>query len=262
QERRAADPLMHLELWGNPLIRNANVATLTMGVMMIGIITFLPTFVQGVLGRSAVVAGFTLSVMTVGWPLSSFAAGHLLVSQGVRRIVRVGAVAALAGTVCIAALASRGPVGMGVGSFVLGVGLGLLSTTFVVAIQTSVPWHQRGVATASNMLMRILGNALGAALFGGVLNWQMGRYLARNGLAGRVSVDSIQDLMSTATPHAAALGADVLAVLRAGLSESLHAVFWGIVLLAGVTLYAALRVPEMRLAADDAALEGIHEHMG
>ncbi|HET6762500.1 MAG TPA: MFS transporter, partial [Longimicrobiaceae bacterium] len=52
QERRAADPLMHLELWANPLIRNANVAALTSGVLMIGIITFLPTYVQGVLGGS------------------------------------------------------------------------------------------------------------------------------------------------------------------------------------------------------------------
>ncbi|MDB4949239.1 MAG: transporter [Gemmatimonadetes bacterium] len=257
QERRAPDPLMHMELWADPLIRNANVATLALGIMMIGIITFLPTFVQGVLGRSALVAGFTLSVMTVGWPLSAFAAGHLIVSLGVRRIVRVGGVTALVGTVAIAALSARGPVGAGVGSFVLGVGLGLLSTTFVVAIQTSVPWHQRGVATASNMLMRILGNALGAALFGGVLNFQMSRYLARTGLSGRVSLDSIQDLMGAAAPRNGTLSADVLATLRTGLSESLHVVFWGIALLAVGTLAAAWRVPEMERGTE--ALEGIHE---
>lgn len=38
------------------------------------------------------------------------------------------------------------------GAFLLGVGLGLLNTTFIVAIQSSVPWQQRGVATrAMNM---------------------------------------------------------------------------------------------------------------
>jgi MFS family permease len=245
QERRAADPLMHLELWARPLIRNANLATLTTGVMMIGIITFLPTYVQGVLRGSAVLAGFTLSAMTLGWPIASFAAGNLIASRGVRGLVRAGAVAALAGPLVVALLASTGPLAAGVGSFVLGVGMGFLGTTFVVAIQTSVEWNQRGVATATNMLMRILGNALGAALFGGVLNWRMSRYLRRSGLEGQVSIDSIQELMGDAAPRAGRLGAPVLEALRAGLAESLHLVFWGIVLLGIVTLVIAWSVPEM-----------------
>jgi EmrB/QacA subfamily drug resistance transporter len=245
QERRAPDPLMHLELWGNALIRNANVATLTSGIMMIGIITFLPTYVQGVLGGSALLAGFTLSVMTVGWPLSAFVAGNLIVSRGVRRMVRLGAASSLLGTLLIALLSARGALGAGAGSFLVGVGLGLLNTTFIVAIQTSVPWTQRGVATASNMLMRILGNALGAALFGGLLNFQMSRYLAREGLQDRVSLDSIQDLMGEAAPRAA-LPPEVLALLRDGLEGSLGVVFWAIVLFAAVTLAAAWRVPELR----------------
>ncbi|HSU14727.1 MDR family MFS transporter [Longimicrobium sp.] len=251
QERRAPDPLMHMELWAMPLIRYANLATLTAGIMMIGIITFLPTFVQGVLGGSALLAGFTLSVMTLGWPLASFAAGHLIVRAGVRRLARLGGAATLAGTLAIALLAAHGSLGAGAGSFVLGVGLGLLGTTFVVAIQTSVPWSQRGVATASNMLMRILGNALGAALFGGVLNWGMSRWLARTGLRGRVSLDSIQELMGQAAPRAAApLPAAVTATLRAGLSHSLQLVFWGIMGMAVITLAAAFRVPEMERIDD------------
>ncbi|HYH78154.1 MAG TPA: MDR family MFS transporter [Longimicrobium sp.] len=256
QERRAPDPLMHVELWADPLIRYANVATLTSGIMMIGVITFLPTFVQGVLGGSALLAGFTLSMMIVGWPLASFIAGQLILRAGVRRLARAGGVAGLAGALLIALLAGRGALGAGAGSFVLGVGLGLLSTTFVVAIQTSVPWKQRGVATASNMLMRIVGAALGAAMFGGVLNWRMARYLERNGLEGRVSLESIQELMGEAAPRAATLSADVLALLRGGLAESLHLVFWAIVATAVVTLFAAFRVPEMEREPDPDAAAG------
>ncbi|HEX8244508.1 MAG TPA: MDR family MFS transporter [Longimicrobium sp.] len=252
QERRAPDPLMHMELWADPLIRYANAATLTSGIMMIGVITFLPTFVQGVLGGSALLAGFTLSVMTVGWPIASFVAGNLIVRSGVRRLARAGGAAALAGTLLIALLAPHGSLGAGVGSFVLGVGLGLLGTTFVVAIQTSVPWHQRGVATASNMLMRILGSALGAALFGGVLNYGMARWLARPGLHGRVSLDSIQDLMGRETPNAVHLSEAQMALVRLGLSHSLQVVFWGIVVMAVVTFTAALRVPELERGDEDA----------
>jgi EmrB/QacA subfamily drug resistance transporter len=245
QERRAADPLMHLELWASPLIRNANLATLTSGVMMIGIISFLPTYVQGVLGGSAVLAGFTLSAMTLGWPIASYAAGTQIASRGVRGMVRLGALAVLAGSLVVALLAERGPLAAGLGSFMMGVGMGFLGTSFVVAIQTSVGWRQRGVATATNMLMRLLGSALGAAFFGGIINWQMGRYLRRSGLEGRVSIDSIQALMGDAAARGERLGAPVLAALRTGLSQSLHLVFWGIVLMGVVTLAIAFRVPEM-----------------
>ncbi|HEX8393516.1 MAG TPA: MDR family MFS transporter [Longimicrobium sp.] len=245
QERRAADPLMHMELWNSALFRNANLATLWSGIMMIGLITFLPTFVQGVLGGSALVAGFALSAMTLGWPISAVLAGKRIVTVGVQRMVRAGGAAVLLGTVIIALLASRGPVAAGIGSFVVGIGLGLLSLTAIIAIQASVPWNQRGVATASNMLMRILGNALGAALFGGILNLLMSNYLRRQGLQDRVSLDSIQDLMSEAGPATVHLSAEVMTLLRAGLSDSLHVVFWGTALLGLLTLIAAWRIPEL-----------------
>jgi EmrB/QacA subfamily drug resistance transporter len=250
QERRAADPLMHLELWNDPLIRNANMATLTSGILMIGVISFLPTYVQGVLGRSALVAGFALSAMTFGWPLSAWLAGRRILQTGVPRLVRSGGVCLLAGALVIALAAPYGAVAAGVGSFVIGVGMGLMNSVSLVAIQSSVPWRLRGGATALNLLMRILGSALGAALFGGVLNYQMARYLGRSGLEGRVSLDDIQELLGEAAPRAARIGAEVLAVLRNGLAESLHVVFWGVALVALLTLLAAWRIPGLKRAEE------------
>ncbi|HEX2080725.1 MAG TPA: MDR family MFS transporter [Longimicrobium sp.] len=250
QERRAPDPLMHLELWNDGLIRNANVATLTSGILMIGVISFLPTYVQGVLGRSALVAGFALSAMTFGWPLSAWAAGRRILQVGVPRLVRSGGACLLAGALVIAVGAPYGAVAAGIGSFVIGVGMGLLNSVSLVAIQSSVPWRLRGGATALNMLMRILGSALGAALFGGVLNYQMARYLGRSGLQGQVSLDDIQDLLGEAAPRAVRMQAQVLAVLREGLAESLHVVFWGVAILALVTLLAAWRIPPLKRAEE------------
>jgi EmrB/QacA subfamily drug resistance transporter len=243
REHRAPDPLMQMELLGMPLIRYANIASLASGMVMIGVITFLPTFVQGVQGGTALAAGLALSMMTLGWPLAAFYVGPRIARIGVRPIVRWGGMALLAGTVTIAVLASRGAWWAGAGSFVVGVGMGLLNSTTIVAIQSSVPWHQRGVATASNMLMRILGNALGAALFGGLLNWRMSRWLARPELAGRVSLDAVQDLIGGAAPSGARLSAGQLSLLRTGLSGSLHLVFWAIALVGAITLLAAWRIP-------------------
>ena len=254
QEHRAPDPLMAMSLWKNGLIRYANMAGLTSGILMIGIITFLPTYVQGVLGGSALLAGFTLSVMTVGWPISGFVAGTRIARQGVRQFVRMGGCALVIGSLIIAALASTGPLAAGVGSFVIGIGLGLVNTTTLVAIQASVSWSQRGVATATNMLMRILGQALGAALFGGVLNWQMSGWLRRQGLEGRVTLDNIQDLLgSDRGSRGASVSADVLPIVREGLSRSLHTVFWSIAALGMVTLVIALLIPELQRDSEPAA---------
>src|SRR3970282_1386794 len=108
QERHAPDPIMHLELWGNRLIALANAATLCSGIAMIGVISFLPAFVQGVLGESALVAGFTVCAMSVGWPMASVTAGHLLLRVGTRRLARIGGSAVFIGSLNIALAADRG----------------------------------------------------------------------------------------------------------------------------------------------------------
>lgn len=246
QQRRAADPMMHLELWANRVIRLGNLAILMIGVAMIGLISFLPTYVQGVLGRTALVAGFALSGMTLGWPLASVVAGRLFVRLGVRTIVRAGSVAAFAGTTLVALLARHGPAAAAAGAFVTGVGFGLLNTTYIVAIQSSVPWTQRGVATASNMLMRNVGNALGAAVLGGVLNTMLRGYLERRGLADRASMDSVRDLIGEAAPDvAAAVDPSLLPLLQTGLAQGLQLVFWAIALFAGLALLLSWRVPDL-----------------
>ena len=217
QERRAPDPIMHLELWENHLIALANAATLCAGIAMIGVISFLPPFVQDVLGESALVAGITVCAMSVGWPLASVTTGHLLLRVGTRQLARIGGSAVFTGSLIIALAADRGPVFAGLGSFIIGAGLGVLNTTFIVSIQTSVGWSQRGVATASNMLMRILGNTLGAAVFGGVLNLALQQNLAPGG------------------------------AIHAGLSSGLQIVFWAVVLFAAITSVASWLIPDHRM---------------
>jgi len=234
QERRAPDPIMHLELWKDRLIALANAATLCSGIAMIGVISFLPPFVQGVLGESALVAGFTVCAMSVGWPIASVTTGHLLLRAGTRRLARIGGSAVLTGSLIIALGAERGPFVAGLGSFVMGAGLGVLNTTFIVSIQTSVGWARRGVATASNMLMRILGNTLGAAVFGGALNFVL-RQESAAGRAGALPLrEGVRDILGGAAP---------LGELHSGLSAGLHIVFWAVVVFAVMTVAASWFVP-------------------
>jgi len=247
-ERRVAEPLMHMELWDNRLIRLANTATFVVGGIMIGLITFLPTYVQGVLGSSALAAGFSLTGMTLGWPIAAVFAGRMLVTQGVRTTARLGAIIVLAGTLVVALMARHGAVWAGVGSFLVGSGMGFVGTTFIVSIQSSVGWAQRGVATASNILMRLLGSTVGAAVFGGLLNVSLHRYLEARGLRESVPLDHLRDLLGEGARTSGAgpaLPPESLAALHDGLALSLHLVFWGLVALAALTLVICWRVPEL-----------------
>lgn len=260
QERRAPEPVMNLGLWANPLIMTANVATLAAGIAMVGVISFLPAFMQGAMGKPALIAGFTLSGMSIGWPIAATIAGHNLVKFGVRFWSRFGGACVFSGAALLAMFASEGPIAAGFSAFILGCGLGTLNTVFIVAIQTTVPWAQRGAATASNLLMRILGNSLGAAIFGGVLNYLLQRNLNDKGLAQTFSIDSVQGLLGNAT-HAAPVagGVDKTAellngpageALRGVLAASLHGVFWGVAVAGLVAVVMTFRMQEVKLEKD------------
>ncbi len=243
QERRAADPVVHLELFRVPIIGLGNVAVMMVGIAMIGLIGFMPTYVQGVLGGTALEGGFALSAMCIGWPAASVVAGRLLPRLGPRPLVRVGSVVACLGALWIALLASHGAVWAGVGSFFVGIGFGILNTSFLVAIQSSVEWGKRGMATSSNMLMRNLGNALGAAAMGGLLNHHLAGYLEARGLTGKVSLDNVKDLVGNS-----GLDPATLDVLRVGLDGGLHKVFWAIWVAVVVAVLVSWRLPVVDLS--------------
>lgn len=244
QEGRAPEPMMHLELWRDPLIARANGATLTAGITLIGLIAFLPTYVQAVLGGSALLAGFTLSAMTLGWPLAAFFSARLLVVHGNQFTGRIGAVSMAGGALIMALIGGRAAPAAALGAFFVGAGMGFLNNTFVVSIQASVGWERRGIATASNVLMRILGTALGAAFLGGLLNLTLQRYIAERGLEDEISPDRVRELLAGAG-HTG-LPAEALAVLHEGLARGLSWVFWLTAAMALLTAFLAWRVPRLR----------------
>ncbi len=251
-ERRAPDAMIPPELWRDPLVRTANLATLGSGAVMIAVIGYLPTFAQGVLGTSALVAGFTLTTMSMGWPVASVAAGHLMVRIGSRATARIGAAALLAGALALALLDAGRSAGFAAsGSAAIGVGMGLLSTTFLVSVQTRVGWRRRGAATATTLLMRILGNALGAALLGGIVNASLLAWLRDEGLEGTVRLDDVTRLMDGATAADPAL----LARVQVGLEGALGTAFVATAVVATVTLALAFAMPDLapdEVAASDA----------
>lgn len=248
QETRATEPMMPLTLWKNRVISIGNLAGLTTGIILIGLSTFLPTYLQGVVGLTPTAAGFVLASMSISWSISATVAGKKLVAFGFRRMILIGGVILLIGTSFFAVMKPEyGPYFPMTGAIIIGLAMGMLYTTFTVVIQNSVPWNQRGVATASHMFTRILGNTLGAALLGGILNARLAPFLAQKqtetGLA--VNLDVANELLDP--EKRANLSQPVIDVLREGLSLSLHSVYMTVVFIAAITLILILFFPKKAL---------------
>jgi EmrB/QacA subfamily drug resistance transporter len=170
-ERRTAEPMLPLELWRNRIILIGSLGGAVISAVMMGVSAFLPTYVQGAMGRSALAGGLVLGVMSVTWAFASFFGGRLMVRTTYRLTAVCGTLALIAGSAFLVTLTpERGIEWASTGSLLIGIGMGLCNTTFIVSIQAAVPWQQRGAATSSCMFLRFVGSSLGAAAFGAVLN--------------------------------------------------------------------------------------------
>jgi EmrB/QacA subfamily drug resistance transporter len=173
-ERSTPEPMLPLELWRNRIIVVGSVGNMTSGAMMMGIAAFLPTYVQGAMGRNAIDGGLVLGAMSVSWALASIVAGRIMGRTSYRRVAVLGGLAMAIGCAMLAVMRpADGPVWAGAGSLVIGIGMGFCSTVFIVSIQASVPWRQRGAATSSSMFLRFVGQSIGASGCGAVLNATM-----------------------------------------------------------------------------------------
>jgi Na+/melibiose symporter-like transporter len=234
-ERRATEPMLALKLWRNRFIAIGNLGGFALGALMMAVTAFLPTYVQAVMGRSAAAAGLVLTAMSVTWTLGSIVAGRLMIRTSYRVAATLGGLALLAGALLLIALEPpRGLAWASAGAMLVGVGLGFCNTTFIVSVQASVGWSERGVATSSTMFMRIVGQAVGAGSFGAILNLGVHRYAPDAGSA-------INRLMASITRQG--LEPAELARLTGAVALALHEVYLTAGLLAGLTIVLVLWLP-------------------
>jgi EmrB/QacA subfamily drug resistance transporter len=235
-ERRVPEPMLPLSLWRNRVVALGSLGGFTIGAIMIGVAGFLPSYVQGVMGRSAGTAGAALGAMSVSWAVASVLAGRVMIRTSFRLTAIIGSLTLIIGSAALIAMSPRsGPLWAGMGALLIGIGMGFCNTTYLVSVQAAVSMRERGAATASSMFMRLVGQAGGAALFGAVLNAGMLRRVPhadvaverlmdpalREGL-GAAEVARLSAAMAGALAHVYLISA-VLGVLALGLAAALPA---------------------------------------
>lgn len=231
-EKRVEDPFIPLTLFRHPIIASSNLTAFLTGVGMFGAISFVPLFVQGVLGQSPTLAGLAITPQVLGWSSASVLAGRWLLKHGYRPPILAGVVLITLSAAGFAWMNEQTSYGLILfGMFILGFGLGLSMTSYIVAVQNAVDGSERGTATSSQMFSRSMGGAFGVTLLGAVMSFQLKdqveQYLAQN--QSQLSAETIQQLrqaQGVTTPDEwAHLSAPVMEQMRLFLSHALDATF-------------------------------------
>ena len=169
-ERRAAEPIVPLRLFGSRMVIAAVVTRFLAGMAMFGAISFVPLFLQSVTGTTATGAGMVLTPFILGWVAMSVTSARLVLRVGYRAVVMTG-MACLTGAFLLfarwSATLSHADAMRDV--LLAGVGMGLVVVPMLIAVQSAVPRSDLGAATSMTQFFMSIGGAVGLSVMGAVM---------------------------------------------------------------------------------------------
>ncbi|MEO3850803.1 MDR family MFS transporter [Streptomyces sp. B8F3] len=191
-ERRAAEPVIPLKLFGIRTFTLCSVIGFVVGFAMFGAMTYLPTFLQVVRGVSPTASGVHMLPMVAGMLIASTGSGQLISRTGRWKIFPVlGTAVTTVGLLLLHRLHQGSNDGELSGSFfVFGFGLGLVMQVLVLAVQNAVSYGDLGVATSGATFFRSIGASFGVAVFGTVFSGRL-RHKLETELSGVSLPDGI-----------------------------------------------------------------------
>jgi EmrB/QacA subfamily drug resistance transporter len=171
-QRRAPEPLLPLDLFGDRIFRVGVSAGVLIGAILFGVTVYVPLFVQRVLGGSATEAGLVLMPLALSWVLAAFFSGQVMARTGRYRILPLGgSVLVTVGLILLAtAGAGTSELVLAAELVLIGVGMGMSWQPYLVAVQNAVAVSQLGVATSGVMFFRTIGGSFAVAGLGALLN--------------------------------------------------------------------------------------------
>lgn len=209
-ETRAAEPMLPMRLFANPVFTVCSVLSFIVGFAMLGAMTYLPTYLQYVDGNSATISGVRTLPMVVGLLIASVFSGNVVSKTGTYRVFPiVGSVVMAVGLYLMSLMGPPSNAWLeSLYMFVFGTGIGLCMQVLTIAVQNTVVYADLGTATSGVTFFRTLGSSFGTAVFGTIYT---------NTLAPNLTA-AVAEAARTGT------GVDPAAVSRAATSpEGLHA---------------------------------------
>jgi len=179
-ERRAAEPVMPLELFRNPVFSFASAIGFVVGFALFGATTYLPLFLQVVNGASPTSSGLRLLPMILGVLITSITSGQLITRLGRYKVFPIAGTALMTvGLFLLSRMNEQTSVLVqSLSMLVLGLGLGLVFQVLVIAVQNAMEYRNLGAATSDATFFRAIGGSFGTAVFGAIFSNQLAAHLS------------------------------------------------------------------------------------
>jgi EmrB/QacA subfamily drug resistance transporter len=268
-ETRAEQPILDPSLFRNVIFADSVLITVLIGAGMFGAISYIPLFLQGVVGVSATQSGTALTPLMLTAIVGSILGGQLMSRWGRYRLIALGGLLVMIGGMALLARLTvySGQSAVVTGMIVLGFGLGFGLSLYTIVVQNAFPSERLGMVTSALTFFRSIGGTIGVAIMGSFLTGHFSGALHAN-LPASVKAQipepvlsrfdnplvllsaqgqQILDATFAHLPNGAALRAPFLAALKLALSSSLHDVFLVGLIIAALGAVAALFLKEIPL---------------
>jgi MFS family permease len=250
-ELRAADPLLPLTLFRDRLFVVATTQGALAGWAMFGSLSYVPLYVQSVMGTSATEAGTTITPMMLGWVLASVVGGRLLLRIGYRTVALSGMVLLTLGSFLMSQSDAETTIVMVmVYLCIMGIGMGLCVPSFLIAVQSSVSKRNLGSATSTLQFSRSIGGTLGVSVMGAYLTVRLTELLMAQGLDPQML--SLDNLITGVGDASTA----VTGPLREAMAVAMEGVFMLAFIAAALGLIVTAFAPAGRIGQMGAQAEG------
>ena len=260
--QRAAEPVLPLRLFRDPVFRISSAIGFAAGFAMFGAISYLPLFLQVVHGVSPTLSGVYLLPLVGGLLLTSVGSGQLIARTGRYKVYPIVGTAVLAVALyLLSRLDEHTPNAlMYTYFFVLGFSLGLIIQVLVIAVQNSADYADLGAATSAATFFRTIGGVLGVSIFGAIFSNRLASELA-SALRGVTLPSGLSGASAAANPAVLkTLPAAIRADVQHAFSLALHPVFLSAIPVALVAFVLSWFLREVPLRATSSA--GIGEGLG
>jgi len=182
-ERRAREPILPFAVLRNPIVAGSVACMALVGMAMFGTISYVPLFVQGVIGTSATSSGVVLTPLMLGAVTTSFLTGQLVSRTGrYRWNVVFGPLVLATGMALLWRMNVHTTNAQAARDMVIaGIGIGSMMQVFVISVQNAVSRARIGAATALTQFARQMGATIGVSVMGVIVNSGLPPQAARSG---------------------------------------------------------------------------------
>jgi MFS family permease len=167
QQRQAANPILHAELFDNRVFLSSNIMALIIFAIMMGVCTILPLHLASQTTSASITAGFLLSLQAIPILAVSYLGGFLADKYSPGKVTMLGTVSLFIG-ILLLLISFQGTVYFlaGAANVVIGIGIGFFNPSNNKIAMSCVDNKLAPFASSTNVLFRNIGIALGTSLAG------------------------------------------------------------------------------------------------